>query len=385
MINYITPRDGNTLLQSFSPDDTSVSEVDKYGFSGEVKEYTEKLLNLFRLHMRGCRNNQENSVGRALGCIRSFMQFTQRPIWEWTKRDLPAFFEHKNKELDGDLSISTQSGYVTYLRQLQNYLFSDKGLRNEIHTKFNVQLQEWIDGTNSPVIKGKNRKRKKLTQAVAPEEFAKILAEFDAQIKLAFETDSKSAYPLFRDKVIATVIYEYGLRVSEAVALHTWNFQPDPKYPQFKNYAILTLIGKGGYEGSVHLLDPAFVGVMDCYLQYIRSHFQSEKTVDGELLFYSERGGSLVDEQFRRRLQKIANQAGIKKKISPHCLRRSHGTDAMDLLGAVGAQKQLRHASIQTTFEGYYRPDPDEYGRNIANAIGNFAAARNKQGTKEEK
>ena len=385
MINYLNPRNSNTLPQNLSPADAPVAEVDKYGFSGETKEYYEKLVNLFRLHMRGTRSNKENSVGRALGCIRSFTQFTQRPIWEWTKRDLPEFFEHKNKEVEGGLSVSTQSGYITYLRQLQNYLFSDKGLRSDIHTKFGVQLQEWIDGTNSVVIKSKNRKRKKLTQAVTPDDFTKILAEFDAQIKLAFETGSKAAYPLARDKVIAIVTYEYGLRVSEVLALHTWNFQPDPKYPQFKDYAIICLIGKGDYDGSIHLLDPDLVIVMEWYEKYIRPHFQTAETTDGELFFYSERGGSLVDEQFRRRLQKIANQAGVKKKISPHCLRRSHGTDAMDLLGAVGAQKQLRHASIQTTFEGYYRPDPDEYGRNVANAIGNFAAARNKQGKKEEK
>lgn len=383
MISYLNMRDGNTLVKTVSPQDAIPEDRDSLGFRGEVRSHMEKLLTLFRQHMIGTHNNKSNSADRAVGCIRTFTRFTGRPIWLWTLLDLPAFITHKNDTIEGGFSHSSQAGYITYLRTLQNFLMGDVGLRNEIHQKFGVQLQEWVNSTNSVVMKTRRKKRKKVTFALSGEEFGLLMAEYDAQIALAFETNSKARYPLARDKVMTQVAYTYGLRVTELVTLHLWNFVPDKRYPQFKQFGTIDLIGKGDFEASIHALDPEIVAVMEWYLEYIRPAFQDENTKDPTLVFYSERGVALCDEQFRRRLGSVAMRAGIKKKITPHVLRRSFGTDSMDLLGPIGTQKNIRHKDISTTFDSYYRPDPDEYGRDIANAVNQVAANRRAQSTKD--
>ena len=200
-----------------------------------------------------------------------------------------------------------------------------------------------------------------------------------AAIELAFQSNSKARYPLARDKVMTLVAYTYALRVSELVNLHLYNFQPDKRYPQFKQFASVDLIGKGDYEGSTHALDPSIVEVMEWYLEYIRPAFQDQDTEDLDLVFYSQQGGPVTDEQFRRRLLDIGQQAGIKKRVTPHMLRRTNATDSMDLLGPVGTQKNIRHKNVATTYDSYYRPDPNDYGRDLSNAIGKVAALRGRK------
>lgn len=193
--NMVTLREANTLAEKQSPQVEHLDSEDAFGFKGAVRIHMEKLLGLFRRHMRGTRSNKENSLERAMSCVQTFIRFTKRPIWLWTKEDLPAFLEHKNETIAGGASTQTQAGYITYLRILQNFLMTDLGLRNEIHQKFGVQLQEWVDPTNSIVIKSKRNKRKKLTHALSDDEFTMLMDEFSAAIELAFQSNSKARYP----------------------------------------------------------------------------------------------------------------------------------------------------------------------------------------------
>lgn len=376
VLHSINLRDADKSAENISPQEATPDTGDEFGFHGEIRAHMKKLLTLFRRHMVGTRSNKPGSADRAMSCIRTFIAFTARPIWLWTTDDLPAFLEFKSNSIEGGLSHSSQAGYITYLRILQNFLMTDLGLRNEIHQKFGVQLQEWVDKTNSVVIKSKKSKRKKISTALSDAEFKMLIAEFDAEIALAFDSNSKARYPLARDKVMTVVAYTYALRVSELVALHTWNFVPDKRYPQFKEFASIDLIGKGDYEGSSHALDPDVVPILEWYLKYIRPAFQNEHTTDTELFFYSQHDKPLGDEQFRRRIGEVAKRAGIRKKVAPHMLRRTNATDSMALLGPVGTQKNIRHKNVATTYDSYYRPDPNEQGRDLANAIGQVAAAR---------
>lgn len=361
----ISLRAGNMRDEKSSPLETE--ETKSFGFGGEALAHQRKILKLFETHLRGHRLLGPGSMEVAMPNVLRFARYVQRPIWEWEPNDLTSFIDHKVK--NDDIGISTQATYFTYLRILQNWLFNNQGLLNEIHHKFGVQPQRWIDETNAIPVKGRGRKAKKSKTALSSEEFVRMMKEFDDQIALAFQVGSKSAYPLARDKVMVTVEYEYGLRVSELCDLRIDQFMPSKPYPQFGKYAIIALIGKGSVEGAVHALDPHVASVLDWYEKWIRPHFMTEKTTDTSLFFYSERGGKLVDEQVRRRIKDIAAKAGITKRITPHSLRRTNATDSVALLGPVGVQKQLRHSSLDTTFRSYYCPDPDSYGNGIANAI----------------
>lgn len=351
--------------ETSSPLDTV--EAKSLGFGGEALAHHKKIFKLFETHLRGHRLLAPSSMHTAMSAVERFARYVQRPLWEWEPDDLTKFIDERVEQ--ANISASTQAIYFTYLRTLQNWLFNNQGLLNEIHHKFGVQPQRWIDQTNAIPLRRRGQKAKKLKTALTPEEFVLLMKEFDDQIALAFHSGSKSAYPLARDKVMVTVEYEFGLRVSELCELRLDQFTPDKRYPQFGKYAILYLIGKGGVEDSVHALDPHVAVVLAWYEEWIRPHFLTEKSNDTNLLFMSERGGKLVTEQVRRRVKDIALKAGITKRITPHSLRRTHATDAVALLGPIGAQKQLRHKAIDTTFRSYYCPNPDSYGNGIANAI----------------
>lgn len=361
----ISLRAGNMREENLSPLETD--EAKSLGFGGEALAHHNKIIKLFETHLRGHRLLLQGSIDTAMSNVGRFARYVQRPIWLWEPSDLTNFIDSKIQQ--SDISVSTQAIYFTYLRMLQNWLFNNQGLLNEIHHKFGVQPQRWIDQTNAIPVRRRGRKSKKDKTALSGEEFVRVMKEFDDQIALAFATGSKSAYPLARDKVMVTVEYEYGLRVSELCDLRLDQFMPDNKYPQFGKYAILALIGKGRVDAAVHALDPKIADVLNWYETWIRPHFMTEKTTDTGLYFYSERGGKLVDEQVRRRLKDVTAKAGITKRITPHSLRRTNCTDSIALLGPIGTQKQLRHSSIDTTFRSYYCPEPESYGNGIANAI----------------
>lgn len=315
-IQSITLRGSNMREAELSPATAAAIEAKKYGLGSDAYAYQEKIFHLFRLHLSGHRGLVESSLDNAMGQVRRFARHVEKPIWNWEKDDVTHFIAFKKEEVD--LSVGSQALYFTYLRILQNWLFSDKGLRNEIHQKFGVQVQEWIGPENSIPIRRRGRKAKKATNALNNEEFLMMMKEFDAEIALAFASGSKSAYPLARDKVMTVVLYEYGLRVSEACDLHIYQFQEDKRYPQFGKYACIYLVGKGGVEAGVHALDPNLVAVLEWYEEYIRPHFLSINTENPHLYFYSERGGALTDEQVRRRLASVGKNAGIAKKVTPH-------------------------------------------------------------------
>ena len=357
----------------------ATEETKSYGFGGKALAHQQKIFKLFETHLRGHRLLADTSMKTAMSNIERFARYVGRPIWEWEHSDLTNFIDEKVRLID--ISPNTQAIYFTYLRTLQNWLFNNQGLLNEIHQKFGVQPQRWIDQTNAIPMRRRGRKAKKPKTALAADEFNMLMKEFDEQVALAFQSRSKSAYPLARDKVMAIVEYVYGLRVSELCDLRIHQFMADRRYPEFGKYALLTLIGKGGVEDAVHALDPYIATVLEWYEVNIRPHFLTEKTTDTTLYFISERGGPLSTEQVRRRIGDVAMKAGITKRITPHSLRRTHATDVVPLLGPVGAQRQLRHSSIDTTFRSYYCPDPDSYGNGIANAIA--ASTGNESDSKE--
>lgn len=67
-------------------------------------------------------------------------------------------------------------------------------------------------------------------------------------------------------------------------------------------------------------------------------------------LFVSQKGKPLSDLLIRQMVKRRVKKAGIKKKITPHTLRRSFATDLYNKGGKLETiQKQLGHSSVETT------------------------------------
>ncbi|MDR0364515.1 MAG: site-specific tyrosine recombinase XerD [Bacteroidales bacterium] len=143
-----------------------------------------------------------------------------------------------------------------------------------------------------------------------------------------------------RDKAIMEMLYGCGLRVSELVALRINDL--------YFNDGFVRIIGKGNKERLVPVGEPAKKAV-NLYLKYIRLSLQPQKG-DAEILFLNHRNGRLSRAAIFDLTKKLAMQAGIRKRVSPHSLRHSFATHLMEGGADIrSVQEMLGHASITTT------------------------------------
>jgi integrase len=192
-----------------------------------------------------------------------------------------------------------------------------------------------------------------------------LISAFDAAIDLAVATHSKSGRTLRRDKAMTQVALLTGVRIDELLRIRLSDFQPDPRYPQFGPYALLSVIGKGSKLRVVRLYNPLIVDVMTWYLTEVRPGFLTARTTDPDLLFLSERGGVIDDEQYRRSLARIGLQAGIPFKVKPHGLRHTYATHMAPVIGPRELQEQMGHEHLSTTLSNYYHSDPEKVGNQV--------------------
>jgi site-specific recombinase XerD len=151
------------------------------------------------------------------------------------------------------------------------------------------------------------------------------------------------AAPSKRDRVLLQVLYAGGVRVSEAVAL-TWS-----DVLQRDNRVQLSITGKGGKMRQVLLPE-----VVSRSLLSLRGDAGANDPV-----FASRQGGSLTERAVNGMVKRTARKAGLSEAISPHWLRHSHGSHAIDRGASLPeVQNTLGHGNIATT-SGYLHARPD--------------------------
>ena len=155
----------------------------------------------------------------------------------------------------------------------------------------------------------------------------RILGQSEVTRMIAMEPDP-------RNRVMLLLLYASGVRVSELVGLKWRDFQERDHGCQ------ITVMGKGGRTRSVLLPDAVRIGILS-----IRNAAH-----DDVPMFPSRRGGHLHPSQVVRIVRRAARRAGISKDVSPHWLRHSHASHALDAQAAIHVvQATLGHSSIGTT------------------------------------
>lgn len=140
-----------------------------------------------------------------------------------------------------------------------------------------------------------------------------------------------------RDIAIIQTLFSTGLRVSELVKLTRQDISNQRQE--------IAITGKGGKSRIVFLSPEA--------LDTINRYLSQRKDVDPALFvnhFQKNRTSALTPRSVQRIIKKIAQQAGIVKKVTPHTLRHSFATDLL-INGADlrSVQSMLGHSSITTT------------------------------------
>lgn len=143
-----------------------------------------------------------------------------------------------------------------------------------------------------------------------------------------------------RNKAMIETLYSCGLRVSELIELKISHIYP--------NEEIIRVIGKGNKERLVPIGQDALRSI-DIYQQHIRSQWHKYAKYD-DYLFLNRRGMPLTRVMVFTFIKKLAEEAGISKKISPHIFRHSFATHLIEGGADLRAvQMMLGHASITTT------------------------------------
>lgn len=143
----------------------------------------------------------------------------------------------------------------------------------------------------------------------------------------------------YRNKAMLEVLYATGIRVSELVNLKLGDIDLES--------ATLRTMGKGSKERIVPLGEYA-LHYLSIYLKDYRSSLLKKDYND--YLFLNNHGKQMTRQGFFKIIKARANEANIKKELSPHTLRHSfathllnHGADLRSI------QELLGHSDISTT------------------------------------
>jgi type 1 fimbriae regulatory protein FimE len=113
-----------------------------------------------------------------------------------------------------------------------------------------------------------------------------------------------------RDRLLLTLIYRHGLRVSEAVDLRWTDFDLDA--PKARPFHVRRLKGS---KDSVHTLEPDTARLLK----------RLQADADGPYVFRSERGGPMSVDAVQAIVARAGREAGLKFRAHPHMLRHACG------------------------------------------------------------
>jgi len=148
-----------------------------------------------------------------------------------------------------------------------------------------------------------------------------------------------------RDKTILIFFLSTGVRISELVGL-------DIKHINLAD-ASFTVRRKGGKIETLYMTDELY----DQLCMYMKS---INASIENAPLFSSRNNPRISDGAVRLIVRKYVKLAGIRRKISPHKLRSTFGTNLYRKTRDIFAVAQcLGHASVNTTRKHYVSIDND--------------------------
>jgi integrase/recombinase XerD len=161
--------------------------------------------------------------------------------------------------------------------------------------------------------------------------FPRSLSEADVEALLAAPD---TATPLgLRDRAMLETLYATGLRVSELVALKTFEVNLDAN--------VVRVLGKGSKERLVPLGEEA--------AHWISVYIKQRKS-GPNALFVTERGSGMTRQAFWYLIRRYGARAIPGKKLSPHVLRHAFATHLVNHGADLRVvQLLLGHADISTT------------------------------------
>jgi integrase/recombinase XerD len=281
----------------------------------------------FKSYLQIERSLSDNSVQAYIRDVKKFANYAiplELSELKVTRVDISNFLAQINQE---DISSRSQARIISGIKAFYKYLIMEDYLK--------INPTELIE---SPKI------GLKLPDTLSLIEIDKLIAAVDLSNKQGE-----------RNRAILETLYSCGLRVSELVNLQLSNIHFKEGY--------LKVTGKGDKERLAPIGGRA-IKYLTIYIIEVRNH-QEIKKGNEDFVFLNNRGTKLTRVMIFLIIQKLTENIGLKKKISPHTFRHSFATHLIEGGADLRAvQEMLGHESITTT-EIYTHLDNEYLRSNI--------------------
>ncbi len=151
-----------------------------------------------------------------------------------------------------------------------------------------------------------------------------------------------------RDHLLMRLLWETGVRISEAIAVKLANVSREG----------IRVLGKGSVERVVFVQE----GLVAAILFYA----QEAGLGRDDFLFPSRKGGYITKQRADQIIRRAARRAGLERNVHAHLLRHGYAINFLNCGGRLDAlQEQLGHRDINTT-RIYLRLSSEDLKREVA-------------------
>ena len=292
------------------------------------KEFTDqsKLITRYRNYLKLEKGLSPNSVEAYmldLSKMLTFLEMENIPLLELQLEHMDRFAAFV---IDLGIGARSLARILSGVRQFYQYLVVDGYIENN--------PTELVD---SPRI---------------PQHLPEVLST--AEVDILEQAIDLSKWEGHRNRAIIEVLFSCGLRVSELTHLKISNLHLDEEF--------IRVIGKGSKERLVPISQRA---IRELEFWFADRNVMNIKPGEENYVFLNRRGHHLTRTMVLIMIKKYAQQAGIRKTISPHTLRHSFATALLEGGADLRSiQAMLGHESIVTT-EIYTHLDTSSLRRQI--------------------
>lgn len=271
-------------------------------------DWKEALLD-YKTYLKLEKSLSENTLEAYLRDIKKLERFTSSLPLEIEASEVEEFLYQFAKD---NYAPRSQARLISSLKSFFGYL----------------QLEDWRKDNPAELLESP-KLGMKLPDTLSEEEIDKLIAAIDLSLP---EGE--------RNRAILETLYGCGLRVSELTELKLSDL--------FFEDNFIRVIGKGNKQRLIPISNYT-IKFLKIYLEEIRIHMPIQKGFE-DYVFLNRRGKKLTRVMIFTIIKKLAEIAGIRKKISPHTFRHSFATHLLkngaDLRSI---QMMLGHESITTT------------------------------------
>lgn len=293
--------------------------METYDFKNEIIDKNGNKINILDVYnfnkikessITSLKNNNysQNTIKTYSSIIHKFTTYLKNQIAIYNEKEFIKYF----------------NSYILYLKQVknvsQNYIY----LVTVVVKKFlEFNNIHFLDSITTP-------KRIKSPPNFLTQKEVKQLLD-----SITWDEHSDSDFRIItklRDKLIVTLLYSSGLRVSELINLTVDNVNFEGKQ--------LSIVGKN--NSRVILLDESTKQLIQKYLE--------KRTQKSNYLVVNKSGNPLTPRYVQLMIKKYGNESGIEKKITPHILRHSYATHLFEQgVNIKIIQQLLGHSNLSTT------------------------------------